>query len=118
MVDYLSTTFLSFTAPFDLNVKSTGKRKYNIFWFLSLPPGQTVKKYHAYLGTVGSKAKSVDVSTDATSLTVDVDYDTKYTFEIGVETEAGKSDLEKRTWLSYSGIYDIKNTVHIHATKF
>ena len=83
-----------------------------------MPTGQTVKKYHAYIVTVGPKAKSVDVSRDATSLTVDVDYDTKYTIEIGVETEAGKSEREKITWLSYSGMYDIKNTVHIYATKF
>ena len=101
----MSTIFLSFTAPFDLNVKSTGERKYKISWSLSLPAGQTVKKYHAYQTTVGSKAKSVDVSTDVTSLLVDVNYDTEYTFEIGVETKPGKSDSVTISWLSHSGIY-------------
>ena len=81
-----------------------------ISWSLSLPTGQTVKKYHAsfMVATVRSKKEPVDVSTDAASLTVDVDYHTKYTFEIGVETEAGKSDLATISWLSHSGIYDIK----------
>ena len=99
---------LSFIAPFNLNVKSAAKKRYNISWSLSPPIGQTVKNYHASLAvaTVGSKKEPVDVSTDAVSLTVDVDYDKKYTFEIGIETEAGKSDLATISWLSHSGIYD------------
>ncbi|XP_028402584.1 receptor-type tyrosine-protein phosphatase F-like isoform X2 [Dendronephthya gigantea] len=91
-------------APFDLNVKSTDKGKYKISWSISLRTDQTVTKYDAALvaATVGSKKKPVEISTNEKSVTVDVNYDTKYTFEIRLETEAGSSELEKKTWFSHS----------------
>ncbi|XP_028410547.1 uncharacterized protein LOC114533244 [Dendronephthya gigantea] len=91
-------------APFYLNAKSIDKGKYKISWSISLRTGQTVKKYYAALvaATVGSKKEPVEISTNEKSVTVNVDYDTKYTFEIGLETETGKSGLGKITWFSHS----------------
>jgi hypothetical protein len=39
------------------------------------------------------------------SVTVDVEFDKQYTFEIQIETEAGRSDATTKSWFSYSGIF-------------
>jgi hypothetical protein len=38
------------------------------------------------------------------SVTIDVEFDKQYMFEIQVETQAGRSDVTSKSWTSHSGI--------------
>ncbi len=57
-------------------------------------------KYRASQGT----NKTFNISKEMRSITVDVEFDKPYTFEIQVETEAGRSDVSNKSWFSHSGM--------------
>ena len=90
------------------NVISSGPKKKTISWTLTLPANQTVVKYYASYGASNGKTETLPVSNEAKSITVDVEYNTNYLFEIQVETQGGKSKTASK-WMFLSGtpIYNV-----------
>ena len=93
-----------FLDPYIRNIISTGPKKQTISWSLKLSGNQTVLHYHANYRALNETSKPLFVSNVTTSITVDVDYDKYYIFEIQVETQVGKSKIASISWLSQSGI--------------
>ena len=83
---------------------STGLNKYIISWsLLPLPENQSVLQYHTtYVLPNGSRIQS-NVSREETFFNTSVDIEARYTFEVQVETQAGRSDKTSETWWSQSG---------------
>ena len=46
----------------------------------------------------------LNIPKEMTSVAVAVDFDKRYTFEIQIETEVGRSNTTSKTWLSHSGM--------------
>ena len=85
------------------NVISSGPMKKTISWTLTLPGDQTVLKYYASYGASNEQIENLSVPNKETSVTVDVEYNTNYVFEIQVETQVGRSKTASTKWLSQSG---------------
>ena len=62
-----------------------------------------VLKYYATYGPSDGSKVPLDISKEMTSITVDVDYDKTYTFEIQADTKFGRSGIGKKSWQSHSG---------------
>jgi hypothetical protein len=75
---------------------------YTISW--SIPDPQTIRKYYANYSASNESSKMLNISREMTSVTVAVEFDKWYTFEIQIETEAGRSNTTSKTWLSHSGM--------------
>ena len=45
----------------------------------------------------------MNILNDVTFAMINVDYDTWYEFEVQVESQSGKSNIESISWLSHSG---------------
>ena len=96
--------YLFFLDLYIRNIISTGPKKQTISWSLKFSGNQTVLHYHANYRALNETSKPLFVSNLATSITVDVDYDKYYIFEIQVETQVGKSKIASIPWLSQTGI--------------
>jgi hypothetical protein len=97
--------FVFFVAPNNLKIISTGLKMYTISWSIpSLPDQQTIRKYYANYSALNESSEMLNIQKKMTSVTVDVDFDKRYTFEIQIETEAGRSNTTSETWLSHSGM--------------
>jgi hypothetical protein len=84
---------------------STGLKKYTISWTQPLLPEQTtVLKYYGNYSASQEISKTLSISAEMRYVTIDVEFDKQYTFEIQVETQAGRSDVTSRSWTSHSGI--------------
>jgi hypothetical protein len=84
---------------------SIGLKKYTISWTQPLLPEQTtVLKYHGNYSASQGTSKTWSISAEMRSVTVDVEFDKQYMFEIQVETRAGRSDVTTKSWTSHSGI--------------
>jgi hypothetical protein len=78
---------------------------YTISWSIpSLPDQQTIRKYYANYSALNESSEMLNIPKKMTSVSVDVDFDKRYTFEIQIETEAGRSNTTSKTWLSHSGM--------------
>ncbi|XP_028402424.1 uncharacterized protein LOC114525361 [Dendronephthya gigantea] len=89
-------------APNISKIESTGLKEYNISWSQpSLPGVQTVLQYKAYYGVLNASRN--ETTSKETFVTIHVsEYDKQYTFEVQVKTQAGQSDLAKKSWLTHS----------------
>jgi hypothetical protein len=84
---------------------STGLKKYTISWAQPLLPDQTsVLKYYGNYSASQGISKTLSISAEKSSVTINVEFDKQYTFEIQVETQAGRSNVTSRSWTSHSGI--------------
>jgi hypothetical protein len=84
---------------------STGLKKYTISWTQPLLPDQTnVLKNHGNYSASKGISKTLSISAEMRYVTIDVEFDKQYTFEMQVETQAGRSDVTSRSWTSHSGI--------------
>jgi PKD repeat protein len=76
---------------------------YTISW--SIPDPQTIRKYYANYSASNESSKMLNISREMTSVTVAVEFDKWYTFQIQIETEAyRRSDITSETWISHSGM--------------
>ena len=97
--------FAFFVAPHSLKIISTSLKMYTISWSIpSLPDQQTIRKYYANYSALNESSKMLNIPKEITSVTVAVEFDKRYTFEIQIETEAGRSNTTSETWLSHSGM--------------
>ena len=97
--------FLTSVAPILGKIKSIGLKQYTISWFQPpLPKGQTIQAFYANYSTSVEVGKALNISRERKSLTIDVKFADQYTFEIQVETFAGRSDVASKSWFSHSGI--------------
>jgi hypothetical protein len=84
---------------------STGLKKYTISWTQPFLPEQTtVLKYYGNYSASQGSSKTLSISAEIRSVTVDVEFDKQYTFEIQVETQAGRSEVTSKSWTSHAGI--------------
>ncbi|XP_028402571.1 receptor-type tyrosine-protein phosphatase F-like isoform X3 [Dendronephthya gigantea] len=87
-------------APVISKITPTGRNEYNISWYQPLlPDQQTVLKYHV---NYSASNEPTERSTSNNFIIIEVDYDKRYTINIRVETEAGKSQAASKSWLSLS----------------
>ena len=94
-----------YVAPVISKITSTGPKKYNISWSKpNLPHGQTIKQYHVTYYASDVTARTESLSKEKTSTYIDVEFDKDYTIEIQVETEAGISKANSKSWISHSGM--------------
>jgi hypothetical protein len=97
--------FVFYVAPNILKIISTGLKMYTISWSIpSLPDQQTIRKYYANYSALNESSKMLSISREMTYVAVAVDFDKRYTLEIQIETEAGRSNTTSKTWLSHSGM--------------
>ena len=95
--------FTFFVAPYSLKIISTSLKMYTISW--SIPDPQTIRRYYANYSASNESSKMLNISREMTSVTVAVEFDKRYTFQIQIETEAyRRSDITSETWLSHSGM--------------
>ena len=84
---------------------STGLKKYTISWTQPFLPEQTtVLKYHGNYSASQGISKTLSISAEMRSVTIDVEFEKQYTFDIQVETRAGTSNVTSKSWTSHSGI--------------
>ncbi|CAB3995581.1 receptor-type tyrosine- phosphatase epsilon-like isoform X1 [Paramuricea clavata] len=96
-------TFEKPSAPNILNIISISLKMYTISWSIpSLPDQQTIHRYYANYSALNESSKMLSISREMTSVAVAVEFDKRYTFEIQIETEAGRSNTTSATWLSHS----------------
>ena len=97
--------FVFFVAPNILKIISTSLKMYTISWSIpSLPGQQTIRKYYANYSALNESSKMLNIPKEMTSVTVAVEFDKRYTFQIQIETGAGRSNTTSETWLSHSGM--------------
>ena len=77
------------------------KYKYTVFWN---KPAQPVLKYYVNYGVVNGSRNSQNVSKEITSITIDVEFEKQYSFEIQAVTQTGIIGMTSKTWFSRSGI--------------
>jgi hypothetical protein len=94
--------FTFFVAPHSLKIISTSLKMYNISW--SIPDPQTIRRYYANYSALNESSKMLNIPKEMTSVTVAVEFDKRYTFQIQIETGAGRSNTTSETWLSHSGM--------------
>ncbi|CAB3997379.1 receptor-type tyrosine- phosphatase epsilon-like isoform X2 [Paramuricea clavata] len=96
-------TFDKPRAPDILNIISTGLKMYTISWSIpSLPDQQTIRRYYANYSASNESTEMLSIPKEMTYVAVAVDFDKRYTFEIQIETEAGRSNTTSETWPSHS----------------
>ncbi|CAB4001321.1 receptor-type tyrosine- phosphatase S-like isoform X11 [Paramuricea clavata] len=96
-------TFAKPPAPVNLKIISTAPKKYTISWTQPFLPEQTtVLKYHGNYNASQGTCKTLSISSEMRSVTIDVEFNKQYTFDIQVETRAGRSDVISRSWISHS----------------
>ena len=91
-----------FLAP-EVKVASTGLKNYTISWSVSPPSNQNVLKYYITSKLPNGSSEQFNVSNKITSHNIATEFNKKYTFEILVETNAGKSETTSKSWYSHSG---------------
>ncbi|CAB4004016.1 receptor-type tyrosine- phosphatase epsilon-like, partial [Paramuricea clavata] len=90
-------------APMISKIISTGLKQYTISWTQQLSPEHmTILKFYGNFSAPQETIKSLDISKEMRSITVDVKFGKQYTFDIQVETEAGRSDISSESWFSHS----------------
>ena len=120
LLEYLfifNFVFIFIAAPINLKFMSAGLKKYTISWSQpSLPKKQTLLAYYGNYRASQGVNETLNISKEMRSITVDVEFDKQYTFEVQVETEAGKSDMTNKSWFAHSGIQLIYKCKKIHIT--
>ena len=69
-----------------------------------LPVHKTVLAYNTNYRALNGSDHPSNVSKDTTSITINVEYEELYTFQIRVVTPTGISDVVTETWFSHAGI--------------
>ena len=102
---FTCAVFFFVDAVTDLKISSAGLKKYTISWDKpSLPDQLKNWKYYASYHAMNKSSTVLNISNEMTSVTIDVEYGKKYTFQIQVGIDGEKGVLVSRTWISHSGM--------------
>jgi hypothetical protein len=99
----ISYRFLVLVRPIVLEILSSSLKKYTytVSWN---KPAQSILKYYINYAVLNGSRNSKTVSKEITSITIDVEFEKHYTFEIQAVTQAGIIGVTSKTWFSHSGI--------------